>query len=142
MMFVLPSDMEGLSLALLDAMGAGLCVLTSDVPENCEVVDGVGFTFRCGNSADLAARLRFLIANPAVREAAGKAARRRVVEKYEWSKIAADIEKAYFAVMGWDLAEVQVRKPCASAAAPAMTGQLGSSAVGLAQPRLLLDSQR
>src|SRR5580693_5885337 len=25
MMFVLPSDLEGLSLALLDAMGAGLC---------------------------------------------------------------------------------------------------------------------
>ena len=45
MIFVLPSDMEGLSLALLDAMGAGLCVLTSDVPENREVVDGAGFTF-------------------------------------------------------------------------------------------------
>jgi glycosyltransferase involved in cell wall biosynthesis len=44
MIFVLPSDMEGLSLALLDAMGAGLCVLTSDVPENREVVDGAGFT--------------------------------------------------------------------------------------------------
>jgi len=44
MIFVLPSDMEGLSLALLDAMGAGLCVLTSDVPENREVVDGAGIT--------------------------------------------------------------------------------------------------
>jgi glycosyltransferase involved in cell wall biosynthesis len=43
MIFVLPSDLEGLSLALLDAMGAGLCVLTSDVPENREVVDGAGF---------------------------------------------------------------------------------------------------
>ena len=32
-LFVLPSDLEGLSLALLDAMGAGVCVLTSDVPE-------------------------------------------------------------------------------------------------------------
>ena len=48
MIFVLPSDMEGLSLALLDAMGAGLCVLTSDVPENREVVDGAGFTFQSG----------------------------------------------------------------------------------------------
>jgi glycosyltransferase involved in cell wall biosynthesis len=62
MIFVLPSDLEGLSLALLDAMGAGLCVLTSDVPENVEVVDGAGFTFKRGNSADLADRLRFLIA--------------------------------------------------------------------------------
>lgn len=53
MIFVLPSDMEGLSLALLDAMGAGLCVLTSNVPENREAVDGVGFTFQRGDSFDL-----------------------------------------------------------------------------------------
>ena len=36
MIFVLPSDMEGLSFALLDAMGAGLCVLTSDVPRTAK----------------------------------------------------------------------------------------------------------
>jgi glycosyltransferase involved in cell wall biosynthesis len=71
MMFVLPSDLEGLSLALLDAMGAGLCVLSSDVAENREAIDDAGFTFRRGDVSDLADRLRFLIANPAVREAAG-----------------------------------------------------------------------
>ncbi len=38
--FVLPSDLEGLSLALLEAMAAGVCVLTSDIPENQEVVAG------------------------------------------------------------------------------------------------------
>lgn len=102
MMFVLPSDMEGLSLALLDAMGAGLCVLSSDVPENREVVDGAGFTFQRGSSADLADRLRFLISNPAVRDAAGRSARRRIEEKYQWQKIAADIERAYFLLMGWN----------------------------------------
>jgi len=32
-LFVLPSELEGLSLALLDAMAAGVCVLTSDIPE-------------------------------------------------------------------------------------------------------------
>ncbi|MGC1161078.1 MAG: glycosyltransferase family 4 protein, partial [Candidatus Sulfotelmatobacter sp.] len=51
MMFVLPSDLEGLSLALLDAMGAGLCVLSSDVPENREAVEDAGFTFRRGDAA-------------------------------------------------------------------------------------------
>jgi glycosyltransferase involved in cell wall biosynthesis len=93
---VLPSDLEGLSLALLDAMGAGLCVLTSDVPENREVVDGAGFTFRRGSAADLADRLRFLIANPAVREGAGRMAKKRVEEQYQWQKVAEDIEKVYF----------------------------------------------
>jgi glycosyltransferase involved in cell wall biosynthesis len=111
MLFVLPSDLEGLSLALLDAMGAGLCVLTSDVPENCEVVDGAGFTFLRGNPMDLADRLRFLIANPAVRVAAGRTAKRRIEEHYQWQRVAEEIEKAYFKVMGWKPLEERVKKP-------------------------------
>jgi glycosyltransferase involved in cell wall biosynthesis len=115
MVFVLPSDLEGLSLALLDAMGAGLCVLTSDVPENREVVDGSGFTFQRGSSADLADRLRFLIANPIVREAAGRAAMRRIEEQYQWQKIAVDIENAYFEIMGWKARPASAKKPSAVA---------------------------
>ena len=110
MIFVLPSDLEGLSLALLDAMGAGLCVLGSDVPENREAIDDAGFTFRRGDVADLADRLRFLIANPAVREAAGQAAKRRVREHYQWPEIAAEIERLYYKMMGWELAAMLPRK--------------------------------
>jgi glycosyltransferase involved in cell wall biosynthesis len=113
MVFVLPSDLEGLSLALLDAMGAGLCVLTSDVPENREVVDGAGFTFQRGSAPDLADRLRFLIANPAVREAAGRTAKKRIENQYQWQKVAEDIEKAYFKVMGREVEE-RKKKPTAS----------------------------
>jgi len=111
MIFVLPSDLEGLSLALLDAMGAGVCVLTSDVPENREVVDGAGFTFQRGNAVDLEDRLRFLLANSAVREAAGRAARRRIEEEYQWEKIARDIEGAYFKILGWEKTPRPVNKP-------------------------------
>jgi len=114
MIFVLPSDLEGLSLALLDAMGAGLCVLTSDVPENREVVDGAGFTFRRGDSRDLAERLSFLIANPSVREAAGRIARKRIAEQYQWQKIAEEIEMAYFEILGRKGAKA-ARKPNARA---------------------------
>jgi glycosyltransferase involved in cell wall biosynthesis len=110
MLFVLPSDMEGLSLALLDAMGAGLCVVASDVPENREVVMDAGYTFRRGDAGDLADRLSFLIANPAVREAAGRTAKARVLEHYLWPKIAGEIERAYFQVLGWERATV-AKKP-------------------------------
>jgi glycosyltransferase involved in cell wall biosynthesis len=119
MVFVLPSDLEGLSLALLDAMGAGLCVLTSDVPENREAIADAGFTFRQGDIPDLADRLRFLIANPAVREAAGEAAKRRIREHYQWTDIAAEIERVYFEMMGWNWTESAARKPIAGVAAPA-----------------------
>jgi len=110
MVFVLPSDLEGLSLALLDAMGAGLCVLTSDVAENREAVEGAGFTFRRGDVADLADRLGFLIANPAVRETAGEAARRRIREHYQWSSIAVEIERVYFEMMGWEPVAIPPKK--------------------------------
>jgi glycosyltransferase involved in cell wall biosynthesis len=124
MLFVLPSDLEGLSLALLDAMGAGLCVLTSDVPENCEVVDGAGFIFQRGSAADLADRLRFLIANPAVREAAGRTAKKRIEEQYQWQKVAEDIEKAYFTVLGEGFARTTIKKP--STLAPAAGARDGT----------------
>jgi glycosyltransferase involved in cell wall biosynthesis len=65
------------------------------------VVDGAGFTFQRGSSSDMAERLRFLIANPSVREAAGKAAKRRIKDLYQWQKVAEDIESAYFKVLGW-----------------------------------------
>jgi glycosyltransferase involved in cell wall biosynthesis len=123
MVFVLPSDLEGLSLALLDAMGAGLCVLSSDVAENREAIDNTGFTFRRGDVADLADRLRFLIANPAVREAAGQAAKRRIREHYQWPQITAEIERVYFEMMGWELAAMPPRKPSGRVLAPMPSAQ-------------------
>jgi glycosyltransferase involved in cell wall biosynthesis len=117
MIFVLPSDMEGLSLALLDAMGAGLCVLTSDIPENREVVEGAGYMFKPGDADDLAERLRFLIGNPAIREAAGRTARARIEDEYQWPKIAEQIEKVYFHMLGREWADSLPMKPSARAAA-------------------------
>lgn len=119
MIFVLPSDIEGLSLALLDAMGSGLCVVASDIPENREAIGNAGFTFRHGDAADLAERLRFLIANPAVREAAGEAAMRRVSEHYQWSNIAEEVERVYFEIMGWEPTTTAPRKPSTSLPRPA-----------------------
>jgi glycosyltransferase involved in cell wall biosynthesis len=98
MLFVLPSDLEGLSLALLDAMGAGVCVLASDIPENREVVDGSGFTFRHGDREDLETMLRLLISEPEVREAAAGRARERVWEHYLWGRVAKEIESIYLEV--------------------------------------------
>jgi glycosyltransferase involved in cell wall biosynthesis len=111
MIFVLPSDLEGLSLALLDAMGAGLCVVASDVPENREVVDGAGFTFQRGNAADLAGRLRFLIANPEARENAGKIARKRIEQQYQWQYIAEQVERAYLELPDRESVAVPSKKP-------------------------------
>ena len=101
-LFVLPSDLEGMSLALLDAMAAGVCVLTSDISENNEVVAGAGFTFHRGDRADLERMLGSLIGNPELRRQAAARERERIEERYRWPAIASSIERVYFGVLGWE----------------------------------------
>ena len=109
-LFVLPSAMEGLSLALLDAMAAGVCVLTSDIPENREVVDGAGFTFRSGDARELERMLDVLIRNPELRRQAGIRERDRIQKQYLWPEIALSIENVYHKVLGWPVADVAAQE--------------------------------
>jgi len=113
--FVLPSDLEGLSLALLDAMGAGVCVLTSDIPENQEVVQDAGFTFRAGDVDDLARMLALLAPDSETRAAAGRIEKQIVQERYLWPHIASGISEVYEALMG---RKVSVHDPARSAGSP------------------------
>jgi glycosyltransferase involved in cell wall biosynthesis len=94
-LFVLPSDLEGLSLSLLDAMGAAVCVLTSDIPENREVIADTGFTFQPGDAADLARMLRLLLPDARARAVAGRKGQARVREHYLWPQITAQIAQTY-----------------------------------------------
>src|SRR3989449_9573301 len=98
-LFVLPSDLEGLSLALLEAMGAGLCTLASDIPENREVIGDAGFTFVPGDVTDLERMLRLLIEGPQIREITGLRARERVREFYQWDSVATEIQEIYLRLM-------------------------------------------
>ncbi len=109
-LFVLPSEIEGLSLALLDAMAAGVCVLTSDIPENNEVVEGAGFTFHRGDQADLERMLDLLIHNPELRRQSAARERERIQSQYLWPAIARSIEAAYYKVLGWNMTENRTRE--------------------------------
>jgi len=107
--FVLPSELEGLSLALLDAMAAGVCVLTSDIPENREVVEGSGFMFRRGDLDDLERLLDVLIHNPELRRQAASRERDRIASGYLWPEIARSIERTYYGVLGWEASALVLR---------------------------------
>ncbi len=119
MLFVLPSDLEGLSLALLDAMAAGVCVLASDIPENRELVDGAGFTFQRGDVTDLERMIRLLLADSQVRKEAARAAQERIRAQYLWSQIALRIEREYLNLAGWQ----ENATPVLAGAAPMTTMQ-------------------
>jgi len=120
-LFVLPSDLEGLSLALLDAMGAGVCVLTSDIPENREVVEDAGFTFRAGDIDDLGRMLGLLLSDANLRAEAGAKAKRRIQERYLWPQIAQQIAGIYNELACRPAPSLK-RPPAKASAAPAKQG--------------------
>lgn len=86
---VLPSTLEGLSIALLEAMSYGRCCLVSDIPPNREAAAETAAYFPTGQVEVLAARLEQLLADPAARRRLGDAARVRVGEHYSWDRAAA-----------------------------------------------------
>ena len=59
-LYVLPSDLEGMPLSLLEALSYGNCCVVSDIPENADVVGDCGVTFRKSDTADLAEKLQRL----------------------------------------------------------------------------------
>lgn len=63
-LYVLPSDVEGMPLSLMEAMGYGNCCLVSDIDENAAVVQDAGVTFRRSDVPDLAEKLCMLLAHP------------------------------------------------------------------------------
>jgi glycosyltransferase involved in cell wall biosynthesis len=80
--FVLPSRYEGMPLALLEAMDAGLPVVTTRAPGCTEVVaDGVtGLLVPPEDPPALAAALARLLEDPALRQRMGRAGRLRYLE--------------------------------------------------------------
>jgi glycosyltransferase involved in cell wall biosynthesis len=95
--FVLPSYSEGLSLALLEAMAAGLPVIVSRVGGNPEVVtDGkTGLLIPPRDAEALAQALERLLGDPAGAKELGKNARRLVEADYSLERLGREINEIY-----------------------------------------------
>ncbi len=65
-----PSLTEGQSLALLEAMAAGVCIVASDIPANADMVqhDVTGLLARHGDVEDLADKLRRVVEDEQLRD--------------------------------------------------------------------------
>lgn len=80
--FVLPSQHEGLSFALLEAMSLGLPAVVSDAPGNLEVVGDAGIVAPRGDVAAFASAFKRLCLDQSERGVLGERAAVRVAERY------------------------------------------------------------
>lgn len=94
-LYVQPSEMEGLSIALLEAMSYGNCCLVSDIPENREAIADCGVSFQNANTKDLRVKLTELLNAPDIRHSLGQRARCRVKDHFSWDAIASNFEELY-----------------------------------------------
>ena len=85
--YVLPSDVEGMPMSLLEAMAYGCCCVTSDIPECADVLAGTGVTFQKGSADALRGALESILADSTKRDNHGASAKARVASTYTWDSV-------------------------------------------------------
>ena len=93
--YVLPSDVEGMPLSLLEAMSYGNCCLTSTIPECTEVVEDKAVTFCKGDVDALCSALQKLSDEPDWVAGFKAEARDFICEKYDWNTVAVKTMELY-----------------------------------------------
>jgi len=93
--FVQPSESEGLSIALLEAMAYRQAVLVSDIPENLEALPGTDYVFKNKSIRDLRDKLQQMIDNPVSVALSRDKNRQHVLKYYNWNDITTGVEKVY-----------------------------------------------
>ena len=98
--YVLPSEVEGMSLSLLDALAFGACAICSDIPANVEVLGDAGLSFRSLDANDLRDKLALLMADPDHAERLRGAALARATSDFGWDEVVKKWDQLYCDTLG------------------------------------------
>ncbi len=94
--FVLPSDLEGLSIAMLEAMGCGMATIATDVGCDGEALRGAGIVIDPHElESQLKLGLKILMENPEFRRSLADKARERVTTRYSLERNIDQLTKLY-----------------------------------------------
>ena len=93
--YVLPSDLEGMPLSLLEAMSYGNCCVVSDIAECAEVVGNKAITFKKSDVDDLRNKLQELLDKSEIVAGYKSTAADYVTEKYNWDDVVDRTLKLY-----------------------------------------------
>ncbi len=84
LIYVHPSESEGQSIALLEGLAYGACVVTSDTPESIETAEDNAYYFKSGDIKDLQRVLEDLLSHTEKIAEGSRHAREHVETKYQW----------------------------------------------------------
>ena len=84
----LPSDIEGMSLSLLEALAYGNAVLCSDIPENTLVTENKAIHFKKSNVEDLAEKLQSMCDDEEIVKELKNGVDEFILSKYNWNDVA------------------------------------------------------
>ncbi len=107
-LFISPSELEGTSPALLEAMGAGTCVVVNGIPEQLETIGDAGIHYKTNDLNDLTRKVQELIDNPSLRDFYAKKTTERAKRYYRWVDVISRYEAFLKEVAG--LQQVPIRR--------------------------------
>lgn len=96
----LPSDIEGMSLSLLEALAYGNAVLCSDIPENTLVTEDKAMHFKKSDTEDLADKLQMMCDDENTVNKLKNGVDEFILSKYNWNDVAAATHNLYKKVLG------------------------------------------
>lgn len=88
-------EVGGTHPAILEAMGAGNCVLVSDISYNTEAVADAGVNFRNKDAGDLRDKMQWLVDHPEEVTAFRSRAVARIRDEYNWEKVVDEYEEIF-----------------------------------------------
>lgn len=90
-----PSRIEGMSLAVLEAMSYGKLVIMSDIPENREIADHASVCIPVDDDQAFEDAISWAVNDPAMVQERGQRARAFVAQTYTWPSVIEQIETVY-----------------------------------------------
>ncbi len=102
-LFVLPSNVEGLPLALLEAMNEQIPVVVSDIPVHQKIIgDDRGLLFKKGDAKDCSRALGWALKHPTVMSEFAERAARYVRRHHNWDDITLSYLNLYESLLDLD----------------------------------------
>ncbi len=95
-LFIFPSEVEGMSIMLLEVASVGKPIVASDIPENKQVFDETEVVyFKNKDVHDLSEKLKYAMSNQDILDQMATRAKNKILTEHSWERIAGQYHRLY-----------------------------------------------